>query len=76
MPVNTAKIEGRRTVNYSSLQEVLTDAERLGSGGVKAIGNWSPGQIYSSHIAPKNRYSATSPKKSGIKFTSTTPSFI
>ena len=46
MPVNTAKVEDRRTVNYASLQEVLDDAERLGSGDVKAIGSWSAGQVF------------------------------
>ena len=50
MPVDTAKVEGRRKVNYVSLQELLTDAERLSSGPVKALGNWSPGQIYR-HLA-------------------------
>jgi hypothetical protein len=50
MPTNTAKVEGRRTVNYTSLQEVLADAERLSSGDVKTLGNWSAGQIYR-HLA-------------------------
>jgi Protein of unknown function (DUF1569) len=50
MPVNTAKVEGRRTVDYASLQEVLADAERLGSGNAKAIGNWSAGQVFR-HLA-------------------------
>jgi hypothetical protein len=50
MPVNTAKVQGRRNVKYSSIQDVLADAERLSSGPVKALGNWSPGQIYR-HLA-------------------------
>ena len=50
MPVSTAQVEGRRTVNYTSLKEVLADAERLGSGRVKTLGNWSPGQVYR-HLA-------------------------
>ena len=50
MPVNTSKVEGRRTVNYASLHELLADAERLGSGEVKAIGNWSTGQVFR-HLA-------------------------
>jgi Protein of unknown function (DUF1569) len=50
MPVDTAKVEGRRKVNYTSLQELLTDAERLSAGPVKTLGNWSPGQIYR-HLA-------------------------
>jgi Protein of unknown function (DUF1569) len=50
MAVDTAKVEGRRKVNYTSLQELLTDAERLSAGPVKTLGNWSPGQIYR-HLA-------------------------
>jgi hypothetical protein len=50
MPVNTAKVDGRRILNYTSLQDVLADAERLSSGKVKSLGNWSPGQIYR-HLA-------------------------
>jgi Protein of unknown function (DUF1569) len=50
MAVNTAKVEGRRKVDYKSLQEVVDDADRLSVGHVKAIGNWSPGQIYR-HLA-------------------------
>jgi hypothetical protein len=50
MPVNTAKVDGRRILDYTSLQDVLADAERLSSGKVKPLGNWSPGQIYR-HLA-------------------------
>jgi hypothetical protein len=50
MPVNTAKVEGRRKVDYASLDELLSDADRLSSGPLKALGNWSPGQIFR-HLA-------------------------
>ncbi len=50
MPVETAKVEGRRQVKYTSLGEVVADAERLNSGRVKTLGNWTPGQIYR-HLA-------------------------
>jgi hypothetical protein len=50
MPVNTAKVEGRRKVDYKSLHEVVEDADRLSAGQVRTIGNWSPGQIYR-HLA-------------------------
>jgi Protein of unknown function (DUF1569) len=50
MVVNTAKVEGRRKVDYKSLHEVVDDAGRLTDGHVKTIGNWSPGQIYR-HLA-------------------------
>jgi hypothetical protein len=51
MPVDTTKVEGRRKLDYKSLEEVLADAERLSSGPpVKTLGNWSAGQIYK-HLA-------------------------
>jgi hypothetical protein len=50
MPVDTTKVQGRRQVSYSSLQEVLADAERLSKGKVKTLGNWSAGQIFR-HLA-------------------------
>jgi hypothetical protein len=50
MPLDTAKVGGRRELNYTSLDEVLADAERLSSGRVKTLGNWSPGQVYR-HLA-------------------------
>lgn len=50
MPINTAKIEGRRQLKYTSLNEMLTDADRLSTSRVKVLGNWSQGQIYR-HLA-------------------------
>jgi Protein of unknown function (DUF1569) len=50
MPVNTAKVEGRRKLDYASFEELLADADRLGAGPVKALGNWSAGQIFQ-HLA-------------------------
>jgi hypothetical protein len=50
MPVNTAKVEGRRTLKFAALEEVLADAERLNRGPVNALGNWSAGQIFE-HLA-------------------------
>jgi len=46
MPIDTRKVKDRRQVAYASLQEVLADAERLSQGNVKALGNWSPGQVF------------------------------
>jgi hypothetical protein len=46
MPVNTAKVKGRRKVSYASLQEVLADAECLNRGNIKCLGNWSAGQTF------------------------------
>jgi Protein of unknown function (DUF1569) len=50
MQVNTAKVEGRRQLNYASLEDLLADADRLSAGPVNALGNWSAGQIFR-HLA-------------------------
>jgi hypothetical protein len=50
MPVDTAKVEGRRKLDYASLEEVLADADRLSAGPVQVLGNWSAGQIFT-HLA-------------------------
>jgi len=50
MPVNTAKVQGRRTLDYASFQELLADADRISTAPVKALGNWSAGQIFR-HLA-------------------------
>jgi len=50
MPVDTAKVGGRRKLDYASLEELLADADRLSSGPVKVLGNWSAGQIFR-HLA-------------------------
>jgi hypothetical protein len=46
MAVDTNKVQNRRKVQYTSLQEVLADAERLSNGDIKTLGNWSAGQIF------------------------------
>jgi len=46
MPIDTRQVKDRRKVAYATLQEVLADAERLSQGQIKALGNWSPGQIF------------------------------
>ena len=56
MPVDTAKVDGRRKLDYASLEEVLADADRLSSGPVKVLGNWSAGQIFR-HLA--NAYNSS-----------------
>ncbi len=53
MPVKTTKVAGRRELNFTSLDEVLADADRLSSGRVKVLGNWSPGQVgWTAVLAP------------------------
>jgi hypothetical protein len=48
--VDTAKVAGRRKLDYASFEELLADADRLGSGPVQALGNWSAGQVFR-HLA-------------------------
>ena len=50
MPVNTAKVEGRRKVDFKSLDESCGRCRPAQLGPVKTIGNWSPGQIFR-HLA-------------------------
>ncbi len=50
MAVTTAKVDGRRKLDYASFEELLADADRLSSGPVKVLGNWSAGQIFR-HLA-------------------------
>jgi hypothetical protein len=45
MPVDTTKVQGRRQLHFNSLDEILADVDRLAQGKVRALGNWSPGQI-------------------------------
>lgn len=40
----------RRTISYSSLDEVVADAERLTAANASTTGNWSKGQIFE-HLA-------------------------
>jgi hypothetical protein len=50
MSINTAKVQGRRKLRFASFEELLADVDRLSSGPVKVLGNWSPGQIFR-HLA-------------------------
>jgi hypothetical protein len=50
MPVATAKVQGRRKVDYKTLDEIVADAARLSSGPMATLGNWSAGQIFQ-HLA-------------------------
>lgn len=45
MTVDTAKVPGRRTLRFATLEEMLADAEALAAGPVRTLGNWSFGQI-------------------------------
>ena len=68
MPVNTSNVDGRRKLAYTSFDEVLSDADRLSSGPVKVLGNWSAGQIF--------KHLATAYNKSIDGFTMTFPWYL
>lgn len=50
MPINTARVRGRRKLDYGSYEELLADAERLSASPATVLGNWSLGQILK-HLA-------------------------
>ena len=45
MAVNTKQVAGRRTLHFSSYQEILDDVRSLAKGPTRQLGNWSLGQI-------------------------------
>lgn len=45
MPVDTTKVQGRRTLKFNSLDDIIADVEKLNQGNRRTIGNWSEGQI-------------------------------
>ena len=50
MTVDTKKVAQRREVRYESYDDLFADAERLASGDVRTVGNWTLGQIFQ-HLA-------------------------
>ncbi len=44
MAVDTSKVTGRRKVRYETFEDLLADAERLATGEITSLGNWSLGQ--------------------------------
>jgi hypothetical protein len=49
MSVDTRKVE-RRSLHFSSLEDVGAEVDRLGRGKIQHRGNWTPGQIFK-HLA-------------------------
>ncbi len=45
MSVDTKKVTGRRPLHFDSLDDILADIERLNQGKIRALGNWTPGQV-------------------------------
>jgi hypothetical protein len=50
MAVNTKRVTGRRTLRFSSYDEMLADVRALAQGSTRQLGNWSLGQICA-HLA-------------------------
>ncbi len=51
MPVDTKSVQGRRKLNFASLDEVVADAEKLvASPNSKVLGNWPLSQLIT-HLA-------------------------
>jgi len=44
IPVVTTKVTGRRILRFTSLDDILKDAQQLAGGRVRPLGNWSLGQ--------------------------------
>ncbi len=58
--VNTAKVRDRRQLQFNSIDEVLSEIDRIVSadqaGTLRHLGNWTPGQIMG-HVAAWTNYS-------------------
>lgn len=49
--IDTAKVIGRRTLRFDSIDQIEAEVERLASAPtIRGLGNWSPGQVFK-HIA-------------------------
>jgi hypothetical protein len=50
MPIDTRKVAGRRSLHFDNIAAIGTDLDDLSRKKVRALGNWTPGQIYQ-HLA-------------------------
>jgi len=50
MRVATNKVQERRDLHFTSVEEILADVEHLAQGNVRPLGNWTAGQILK-HLA-------------------------
>ena len=48
--IDTRRVKNRRDVRFSNFDEFLADADRLASGPVRRLGNWTLAQIFD-HLA-------------------------
>lgn len=44
MTINTSKVDGRRKLDFKTLDDILDDVNYLCQSNVRSLGNWSPGQ--------------------------------
>ena len=49
-PIITTKVTGRRVIRFTSLDDILKDAQQLANGRARPLGNWSLGQA-TGHLA-------------------------
>ena len=54
MTVNTKAVVGRRTLRFESLDDISADLSQLEGKRLKALGNWSVGQILAHLAVPMN----------------------
>jgi Protein of unknown function (DUF1569) len=45
MSVDTKKVENRRKLHFDTIEDIVEDVENLNQRKVRALGNWSGGQI-------------------------------
>lgn len=50
MPVKTARVSGRRKLQFADFSQLLADARQMAHTPVRTLGNWSAGQILD-HLA-------------------------
>src|SRR5262249_19663180 len=55
MPIDTAKVAGRRELHFATLQDIVVDLDDISKKRLRALGNWTPGQIYQ-HLATAMNY--------------------
>jgi len=48
--IDTTKVQNRRRLRFNDLDEMMADVEQLAQGRMRALGNWSPGQVFM-HLA-------------------------
>lgn len=54
--VNTARVAGRRTLTFNTLDDILADVEMLGRAQhIQHLGNWPPGQVMNHLAATMNK---------------------